>query len=191
MATNSTRNISFEQAQQMWPGVTLSPNETMTFSVSPNTTTLPVSTVETPVWRGPHVVTAPKVLPMHGPIINSLATDTTERERRVDPNRATKFDDGKTQWHLIPWDAVAEIVKVMEFGAGKYSPWNWASNGGFPWHRLFNSSMRHFITWFWNKEDNDKETGLSHLAHLGCNVLFLLHYVLNKEKFTKDDRDAR
>ena len=102
---------------------------------------------------------------------------------------ATKHDQGKTQWHLLPWDSVEEIVRVMEFGAGKYNPFNWMENGGFKYSRIFNSSMRHFIAWFWHREDLDPETGLSHLAHLGCNVLFLLHYVLNKEKYaTNDDR---
>ena len=100
---------------------------------------------------------------------------------------ATKHDTGKTDWSLVPWDAVEEIIKVLQFGAGKYSPWNWAENGGFKFNRLFNSSMRHFVAWFWRREDNDPETGLSHMAHLGCNVLFLLHYVLNGNKFKNND----
>lgn len=100
---------------------------------------------------------------------------------------ATKHDGGKTDWSLLPWDAVEEIIKVLQFGAGKYSPWNWAENGGFKFNRLFNSSMRHFVAWFWYREDADPETGLSHMAHLGCNVLFLLHYVLNGNKFKTND----
>ena len=100
---------------------------------------------------------------------------------------ATKHDGGKTDWSLLPWDAVEEIIKVLQFGAGKYSPWNWAENGGFKFNRLFNSSMRHFVAWFWRREDLDPETGISHIAHLGCNVLFLLHYVLNGNKFKNND----
>ena len=100
---------------------------------------------------------------------------------------AIKFDDGKLNWSLFPWDAAEEILKVLEFGASKYSPWNWAEKDGFTFSRLFNSAMRHFIAWFWRKEDKDPETGLSHLAHLGCNVLFLLHYILNKDKFKNND----
>ena len=100
---------------------------------------------------------------------------------------ATKHDGGKTNWSLLPWDAVEEIIKVLQFGAGKYSPWNWAENGGFKFDRLFNSSMRHFVAWFWYREDADPETGLSHMAHLGCNVLFLLHYGLNGNKFKTND----
>ncbi len=107
------------------------------------------------------------------------------------PKVATKYDQGKTDWSLLPWDAVEEIVKVLQFGAGKYSPWNWAEKGGFKFSRLFNSSMRHVIAWFWKREDKDPETGISHLAHLGCNVLFLLHYALNGNKFRdNDDRNV-
>jgi hypothetical protein len=100
---------------------------------------------------------------------------------------ALKFDSGKLDWSLLPWDTLEEIIKVLQFGAGKYSPWNWAEGDGFKYNRLFNSSMRHFIAWFWRREDKDPETGLSHIAHLGCNVLFLLHYVLNGNKFKNND----
>jgi hypothetical protein len=100
---------------------------------------------------------------------------------------AVKFDSGKLDWSLLPWDTLEEIIKVLQFGAGKYSPWNWAEGDGFKYNRLFNSSMRHFIAWFWRREDKDPETGLSHIAHLGCNVLFLLHYILNGNKFKNND----
>lgn len=101
--------------------------------------------------------------------------------------QALKYDDGKLNWSLFPWDAAEEILKVLEFGAGKYSPWNWAEGDGFKFSRLFNSGMRHFIAWFWRKEDKDPETGLSHMAHLGCNVMFLLHYIVNGNKFKNND----
>lgn len=103
------------------------------------------------------------------------------------PSTAVKFDQGKLDWSLLPWDTLEEIIKVLQFGAGKYSPWNWAEGDGFKYTRLFNSSMRHFIAWFWRREDKDPETGLSHMAHLGCNVLFLLHYILNGSKFKNND----
>lgn len=103
--------------------------------------------------------------------------------------QAIKYDAGKLDWSLVPWDSVEEIVKVLQFGGGKYSPWNWVEAGGFKYSRLFNSSMRHFIAWFWKKEEIDPESNISHLAHLGCNVLFLLHYTLNKSQFKNiDDR---
>ena len=36
-----------------------------------------------------------------------------------------KFDFGKAQWSLLPWDDVEQIVRVLEFGAKKYTPENW------------------------------------------------------------------
>lgn len=100
---------------------------------------------------------------------------------------ALKLDTGKTDWSLMPWDAVEEINKVLDFGAKKYAAHNWKVDGGFKWTRVFGSACRHLFAWA-RGEDKDPESGLSHLAHLGCNVLFLLHYSLNAKKYNKDDR---
>lgn len=100
--------------------------------------------------------------------------------------KAIKYDSDKRQWDLLPMDAVEEIVKVLEFGANKYAPNNWKEHGGFKWVRVLNSLRRHLYA-FIRGEDNDPETGISHLAHAGCNVLFLLHYTLNREKFSQND----
>ena len=101
---------------------------------------------------------------------------------------AVKFDQGKRDWSLLPYDSIEEIAKVLEFGKIKYAAWNWTEGGGFKYTRVFNASMRHLLA-FMRGEDKDPDSGLSHIAHLGCNVLFLLHFILNKEKYnTCDDR---
>lgn len=88
-----------------------------------------------------------------------------------------KNDAGKLPYHLLPSDAVEEILKVLEFGAKKYSARNWEL--GMDWERPFAALMRHMWSW-WRRENNgkDPETGLSHLAHAGCCLLFLLSYEL-------------
>jgi len=97
---------------------------------------------------------------------------------------AYKADNGKAPWHLLPFDALDEIVAVLQQGAEKYPPRNWES--GMDWHRPFSACLRHLTAW-WMGEDKDKETGLSHLAHAGCCILFLLGY--EKRGMTKwDDR---
>jgi len=102
--------------------------------------------------------------------------------------KAVKFDEGKRDWSLLPYDSIEEIAKVLEFGKIKYAAWNWTEGGGFKYTRVFNASMRHLLA-FMRGEDKDPDSGLSHIAHLGCNVLFLLHFILNKEKYnTCDDR---
>jgi hypothetical protein len=92
---------------------------------------------------------------------------------------AIKFDSEKPRMDLLPTVALEEIAKVLTFGAVKYSSWNWAQ--GLKWSRLLGAACRHLFAYM-RGEDKDKETGLSHLAHLGCCVVFLLWH----EKFRKD-----
>lgn len=94
-----------------------------------------------------------------------------------------KADDGKLPYDLLPSDAIEEIVKVLDFGAKKYAAHNWCK--GMRWGRVFAAMMRHGWAW-WRGEDKDPETGLSHLAHLGCCCLFLLAF--EKRGVGTDDR---
>lgn len=98
---------------------------------------------------------------------------------------AIKHDDEKARWHLLPWDAVREIVFVLMSGAKKYGEFNWAN--GMDWSRLHDALLRHLTDW-WAGEDKDPETGRSHLAHAGCCLLFLLAY--SARGLGRDDRPA-
>jgi hypothetical protein len=89
-----------------------------------------------------------------------------------------KMDHGKLRWSLLPWDAVREVVKVLEFGATKYAARNWER--GMDWDRCFDASMRHKIAWWQDKEENASDSNIKHLAHEACNLLFLLAYELRK-----------
>jgi len=84
-----------------------------------------------------------------------------------------KHDKGKARWDLIPWDGLEEIVNVMTFGADKYGDRNWEKGLGYS--RVWAAAIRHMWKWF-HGEAVDSETGLSHLAHAGCCLLFLLAY---------------
>jgi len=105
---------------------------------------------------------------------------------------AIKFDSGKPDWTLVPFEALEEMVAVLEFGAKKYARWNWALDGGFKWSRVLASCLRHVFA-FMRGEDKDPESGLSHIAHAQCNLLFMAYYLRNKDsnKDIKDDRNAR
>lgn len=101
---------------------------------------------------------------------------------------AVKYDEGKRDWSLLPFDSIEEVVKVLEFGATKYARDNWKTGEGFKYSRSFNALMRHMLA-FMNGQDNDPETGISHLAHAMCNLAFMQHFVLNADKYpTCDDR---
>lgn len=99
-----------------------------------------------------------------------------------------KHDHGKPPWDLIPWDAVHEIVLVLQFGAQKYGSRNW--EGGLLYSRLFAAAQRHLTSWFQDHEDYDPETGISHLAHAACCCLFLLAFVVRGRE-DLDDRPCR
>lgn len=97
-----------------------------------------------------------------------------------------KFDQDKARIALLPSYPLTAVAKVIEFGAKKYGKDNW--RGGMDWSRVYSAAQRHLMAWN-EGEDTDKETGISHLAHAACNILFLLEY----EKFGigKDDRFKR
>jgi hypothetical protein len=94
-----------------------------------------------------------------------------------------KDDAGKAPWHLVPFDAVGCIVKVLDFGAKKYGPRNWEK--GMDWSRCFDATIRHLTAWH-GGEARDAETGFSHLWHAGCCILFLIAYELRGTG--RDDR---
>jgi len=94
-----------------------------------------------------------------------------------------KHDQDKIRMDLVPWDVVVEIAKILTFGAKKYADRNWEK--GFNWSRVYGALMRHLTFWF-QGQDADPETGRSHLAHAGCCLFFLLAFVLRG--VGKDDR---
>lgn len=87
-----------------------------------------------------------------------------------------KQDEGKTRWDLVPWRALEEMVKAVEFGARKYGENNWRKLD--EWKpRYFAAGLRHLKAWFLG-EEKDPESGLHHLAHAACCVLFSLERTL-------------
>lgn len=90
------------------------------------------------------------------------------------PSTGSKLDGGKAQFHLLPWEAVREVVKVLEFGARKYAPGNWRLVPNAT-ERYGDAAIRHLAAWQ-GGERCDPESGLHHLAHAGCCVLFALAF---------------
>lgn len=97
--------------------------------------------------------------------------------------QALKFDTNKVPMELLPAPALEAIAEVLAFGARKYASWNWAK--GFTWSRLIGAALRHLFA-FARGEDRDPESGLSHLAHAGCCILFLITH--ERCKLGTDDR---
>ena len=83
-----------------------------------------------------------------------------------------KKDQDKDRWDLLPWRQVRDIVKVLTFGAQKYEDNNWKYVER-PKDRYFAALHRHLSRWV-DGERIDSESGLPHLAHAACCILFLL-----------------
>lgn len=107
----------------------------------------------------------------------SQATESVTRYVDHSSNKleGRKDDSGKNRVDLLPVDALEEVSKVLTFGARKYADRNWEK--GMAWSRVYGACIRHLWA-FWRGEETDPESGLSHLAHAMCCVMFLLSYRL-------------
>ena len=84
-----------------------------------------------------------------------------------------KDDEGKEPYDLLAPEMLDGVSKVLAFGARKYAPRNWER--GMRWGRVYAAAMRHMWKW-WRGEGVDSETGMSHLWHACCCLMFLIAY---------------
>ena len=88
---------------------------------------------------------------------------------------ATKHDNNKARMDLLSPIGMARLSEVLRFGAsgGKYEDHNWRK--GLQWSRVIGATLRHLFS-FMGGEDKDPESGLSHVAHAMCNLMFLSEF---------------
>lgn len=99
--------------------------------------------------------------------------------------KATHYSQDKSGVDQIPTEVLMEWGEVFTYGEKKYARNNWKK--GTDWHEFYGSALRHLYKW-WNGEDIDPETGLSHLAHALWNVGALRYY--QRREIGTDDRDV-
>ena len=116
-----------------------------------------------------------------GELLDRISSSNWREE--VPKDEFVKSDDNKPRYDLLPPELLEETAQVLAFGAQKYSDNNWVK--GASWSRYFSAMMRHMWAW-WRGEDNDPETGYSHLAHASCCLGFLMAY--QRRGIGKDDR---
>jgi len=98
---------------------------------------------------------------------------------------AIKHDGGKPQMGLISSKFLVGLSGVLTFGAKKYQAHNWRAGAGFKYSRLYDALQRHLTAWN-DCEDKDPESGLSHLYHAACMLMFLAETVETRPE--NDDR---
>ena len=101
-------------------------------------------------------------------------------------SQAKKFDGEKVRMELLSVPAMMGTAQVLTFGAHKYDSHNWRK--GFEWSRLYGALLRH-VTASMDGETNDPESGLSHLDHAACCLMFLQEH--EKCGLGTDDRYKR
>jgi hypothetical protein len=93
-----------------------------------------------------------------------------------------KFDSSKPRMGLLPPHALESVSQVLTFGAEKYLPNNWKYVDNAT-ERYIDATMRH-ITAYLKGEDNDSESGLPHLSHALCCLMFIVDLDLAKKMKT-------
>ena len=92
-----------------------------------------------------------------------------------------KFDQGKPEFHIVAEFAeqLGGINAVLEYGAGKYGLDNWKLGNTLPdIRRNKNAAVRHILADL-RGQPLDPESGLPHLLHAVCGLLFASWHVAN------------
>ena len=97
--------------------------------------------------------------------------------------QAWKDDQGKPRLELIDSYAIEQLAWCLTFGAQKYDEHNWRK--GIKLSRLLGALLRHTLAYM-RGEDTDPESGLSHMAHAMCCVMFILG--ADRKRTDLDDR---
>src|SRR3990172_8045541 len=81
--------------------------------------------------------------------------------------------EGPIGWYNVPDPEGPAMYKshFQKHDAGKYGPENWKDCDD--WNRYYAALLRHMFAWK-RGEKFDKDSGFSHLAHAGANLMFLL-----------------
>ena len=97
--------------------------------------------------------------------------EPTKINKPIGTDKVAKADKGKIQPTLVSPDLVKAVAEVRMFGTEKYhDPDNWKEVEP---QRYLDALYRHLLAYI-GGEEYDLESGLSHLAHMGCNISFLL-----------------
>jgi Domain of unknown function (DUF5664) len=84
---------------------------------------------------------------------------------------ATKHDDGKPDLSLLTFEMLRPMTQAFMHGEKKYDRGNFKK--GFVNTRLAAAALRHIYQWL-DGQDNDEESGISHLGHAQAALAMLL-----------------
>lgn len=101
-----------------------------------------------------------------------------QEDRGADKDQSAKADKGKLELSLVNPELVKAVAEVRMYGTEKYGDSeNWRKVEP---KRYVDALYRHLLAYIEGNEA-DEESGLSHLAHMACNISFLLNKKYLKE----------
>lgn len=96
---------------------------------------------------------------------------------------AIKNDEGKARLDLLSTAWITGVGEVLAFGCRKYAAHNWRL--GLQQSRLLGAALRHIFAHLAG-EDRDRESGLLHLGHASCCIMFA--FEMHQTRPDMDDR---
>lgn len=116
------------------------------------------------------------------PITELMREESLKRDALIS-GEGLKYDKEKIQVELLSPTWLEGVGMVLTFGAKKYAAHNWRK--GIQLSRLLGACLRHVFA-FMRGEDKDPESGLSHLYHASCCLMFASE--IHRTKPELDDR---
>ena len=92
-------------------------------------------------------------------------------------DRALRYNEGKPKWSYVHYDSLIPMIRVLEYGALKYAPFNWKKP--MPLDEILESMQRHLAA-LMDGEEVDEESGISHMGHIMCNAMFYNYHSKKK-----------
>lgn len=91
-------------------------------------------------------------------------------------NTPVKQDLGKLRYDLVPFDAIDEVVKVLNYGITKYPEprENWKVNSRKVDIARYEAALLRHMSSHMQGELMDSESELPHIAQVATNALFII-----------------
>ena len=101
-------------------------------------------------------------------------------EKETDNNRPV-------EWIEVDFDVLKPLLEVLEFGASKYKANGWKK--GFKGTEVYDSLMRHVISYCKLDRNRDEESGLLEVGHIWANLMFISYH--DVMCFSDNKRDSK
>lgn len=115
-----------------------------------------------------------------------LCMEQSERPEGLKSGGSVKKDDNKYDPTMLTIEMVELVSRVRQFGAKKYARNNFKITG-FKYTRSLAAALRHIFAYLAG-EDNDPESGLSHLGHAICSLEHCIYDSVHHKE--NDDRKS-